>query len=521
MSDEELLISSRPPSPVQVWTLGLAAFLILAASLASLPFRTLALWKIPSFIPIVDMSLLLGDSLTATLLFSQATVLGSRALLALATGYLITAFLIIPHALTFPFAFSETGLLSAGVSTTIWLYLFWHTGLPAAVVVYALLKPLDAAQPMRHESMKPTIAVCVSGSALLALLLAILATRGESLLPRLMTSSLHWLPAKVLLNSVLPIGLSVAAIAALLGGKRSILDLWLVLVLWTWLIELVLVIATSDRFSLGWYVGRISGLLAGILVLLMLLSESNRLYARLALLVTAQRREREGRLLTMNAVAAAMAHEVKQPLGAIVANAGTGVALAQRAPCSLERVSNLFATIEEDGLRAADVIDSVRAMFERRTSDRVELDLNQLIREASELIAGEVLAWRVTLELSLDDRIPPLPVDRLQMKHVLLNLLVNAVEAMTAVRDRPRVLRVRSAVNEAGVLVTVEDSGSGIRLDQVDRIFDAFFTTKARGTGMGLSLARSIVESHGGHIWATTDQRVGATFNIQLPRPSC
>jgi signal transduction histidine kinase len=368
--------------------------------------------------------------------------------------------------------------------------------------------------------MKPTIAVCVSGSAILALLLTILATRGESLLPQLMTSSLHWLPAKVLLNSVLPIGLSVAAIVALLRGKRSILDLWLVLVLWTWLIELVLVIATSDRFSLGWYVGRISGLLAGILVLLMLLSESNRLYARLALLVTAQRREREGRMLTMNAVAAAMAHEVKQPLGAIVANAGTGVALAQRPPCSLERVSNLFATIEEDGLRAADVIDSVRAMFERRTSDRVELNLNQVIRESSDLIAGEALAWRVTLDLSLDDRIPPLPVDRLQMKHVLLNLLVNAVEAMTAVRDRPRVLRVRSALNEAGVLVTVEDSGSGIRLDQADRIFDAFFTTKPRGTGMGLSLARSIVESHGGHIWATTDQPVGATFNIQLPRPS-
>jgi len=124
----------------------------------------------------------------------------------------------------------------------------------------------------------------------------------------------------------------------------------------------------------------------------------------------------------------------------------------------------------------------------------------------------------VALDLSLDDQIPRLPADRLQMKHVLLNLLVNAVEAMSSVRDRPRALRVRSAKNDAGVLVTVEDSGSGIGKGQADRIFDAFFTTKPHGTGMGLSLARSIVESHGGRIWATTEQRFGATFNVQLPR---
>lgn len=519
MSDEELLLSSRPPSRGQVRTIGLVALLILVASLASLPFRTQPLWKIPAFIPVVDTALLLGDVLTATLLFSQATVLGSRALLALATGYLTTAFLIIPHALTFPFAFSDAGLLSAGISTTIWLYLFWHTGLPAAVVLYAFLKPIDAAQPLRHEVMKPTIALCVIGAAILVTLLTILATRGESLLPQLMTSSLRWVPAKVLPAAAPPIALSVVAMALILRGKRSILDIWLALVLWTWLIELVLVLATTDRFSLGWYVGRVAGLLAGTLVLLMLLSESNRLYARLALLVTAQRREREGRLLTMNAVAAAMAHEVKQPLGALVASAGTGIALVQQPPCSLERVSKLFASIEEDGLRAADVVDSIRAMFERRTSDRLNEDVNQLIREASELIAGELVAWRVALDLSLDDRIPRLPVDRLQMKHVLLNLLVNAVEAMSPVRDRPRVLRVRSAMNEAGVLVTVEDSGSGIAAGQAERIFDAFFTTKPQGTGMGLSLARSIIESHGGRIWATTEQRFGVTFNVQLPQP--
>lgn len=520
MSNQELLLSDRPPSRTQARTIILVALVFLAASLISLPFRLQPLWKIPAFIPMVDTTLLLGDVLTATLLFSQATVLGSRGLLALATGYLVSGFIIIPHVLTFPFAFSETGLLSAGVSTTIWLYLFWHTSLPAAVIIYTFLKPIDARQRMHHEHVKVTIVLCMAGSAVLATLLTILATRGEALLPQLMTGALRWLPAKVLPSAALPIGLSVAAMAAILRGKRSILDLWLLLVLWAWLIDLTMVLASTDRFSVGWYIGRIAGLLSGVVVLVMLLSESNRLYARLALLVTAQRREREGRLLTMNAVAAAMAHEVKQPLGTIVANAGAGIALVQRAPYSLERVSNLFGLIEEDGHRAAEVVDSIRAMFQDRSSDRVHLDINEIIGETLALVAGELLAWRVALELTLDDQIPRLPVDRLQMKHVLLNLLVNAIEAMSSVGDRPRVLRVRSVRNDAGVLVTVEDSGSGIAPADAERIFDAFFTTKPHGTGMGLSLARSIIESHGGRIWATSEQPLGATFHIQLPRPT-
>jgi signal transduction histidine kinase len=521
MSDEELL-SNRPPSRTQVRTVSTVALLFLAAFLISLPFRLEPMPKVGSFIVVVDTALLLGDLLTATLLFSQAAVLRSRGLMALATGYLFAGFIIIPHALTFPFAFSERGLLSAGVSTTIWLYLFWHIGLPAAVVVYAALKKVDATEPMAHERVRPTIVLCVAGAAVLATSLALLATVGGSLLPRLMTGALTWLPVRVLAVAWIPIVLSAMAMTLVLRGKRSVLDLWLALVLWAWLLELVLVLMTSNRFGVGWYVGRISGLLSGVFVLLMLVAESNRLYARLALSVSTQRREREGRLLTMNAIAAAMAHEVKQPLGSMVAGAGACIETIHSTPANVGRVLELLEVIEADGHHAAEAVDSIRSMFVRRPSEPTDIDINQLIRETTTLVAGELAAWRVTLQLDLDEKAPPLAADRLQMKHVLLNLLVNAIEAMSSVPDRPRTLIVRSLSNRAGVEVAVEDSGTGIESAYAARIFDAFFTTKQQGTGMGLSLSRSVVEAHGGRIWATTEQPFGATFHVELPltRPS-
>src|SRR5262245_29011917 len=178
-SREDLLLFVRTPTRGQVRLVALLAALLLLAFLLSLPFGTRPLAKIPSFIPIVDTALLLGDLLTATLLFGQATVLRSRALLMLGTGYLFTGFIIIPHALTFPDAFSPTGLLGAGVSTTIWIYFFWHIGLPLAVIAYAIMKRYDQTTPIPPTAVRPLILGCTIGITALVAVLTIVATVGE------------------------------------------------------------------------------------------------------------------------------------------------------------------------------------------------------------------------------------------------------------------------------------------------------------------------------------------------------
>jgi C4-dicarboxylate-specific signal transduction histidine kinase len=204
--------------------------------------------------------------------------------------------------------------------------------------------------------------------------------------------------------------------------------------------------------------------------------------------------------------------QVKQPLTAIVANAGAGLAIVQQAPQDSREAAELFHLIEQDGHRAAALVGIIRAMFAHRSSEKSRLDINQLIRETTTLVAGELMVGQVRLALAFDERTPPLIIDRVQMKHVFLNLVANAIEAMSSVTDRPRVLAIRTTTSDAGVQISVQDSGSGIDAGNLDRIFDPFFTTKSQGTGMGLSLSRSIVEGHGGCIWATTDQPFGTTY---------
>lgn len=518
LSQGDLLLFVRTPVPAQVRLVSVLAGLLFVAFLASLPFGPRPLAKIPSFIPVVDTGLLLGDVLTATLLFGQAAVLRSRALMMLATGYLFTGLIIIPHALTFPDAFSSTGLLGAGVSTTIWLYFFWHGGLPLAVIGYGVLKRRDDAPSIAPAVVRRMILGCVFGTVGLVVVLTVLATAGHRFLPVLMTDSVTWLSGPVFYIALVVLALLVGAMVAVSRRPVSLLDLWLLLALWAWMLELLLVLDTSTRYSAGWYVGRIAGLLSGVFVLLMLLSETNRLYIRLATTVTQQRRERASRLLTMNAVAASIAHEVKQPLASMIANARTGLARLRQAPSRTESLPELLDAIARDGDHAVDVVDSVRAMFRAQHRERISVNMNELIQETAALVANELAGHRVSLTLQTSDQAPLVLADRVQIQHVLLNLFTNAIEAMSGVAERPRVLVVRSGTTDDGDLVVgVEDSGVGFDPATSDRIFETFFTTKAEGTGMGLPLCRSIIEGHGGELRASLRQPVGAVFEFTLP----
>ena len=174
--------------------------------------------------------------------------------------------------------------------------------------------------------------------------------------------------------------------------------------------------------------------------------------------------------------------------------------------------------IAREGTRASDVVRRIRAMFTKATPERTNVPVNELILEAVALIQNEASRNRIAIETDLAADLPAAMVDRVQFQQVIVNLMQNGMEAMSAVTGRPRRLIIRSASHASGgVLIAVRDAGIGIKSADERRIFDAFFTTKAQGMGMGLSISRSIVEAHGGRLWASANDDHGATFQFTLP----
>jgi PAS domain S-box-containing protein len=221
---------------------------------------------------------------------------------------------------------------------------------------------------------------------------------------------------------------------------------------------------------------------------------------------------------TMGAMTASIAHELRQPLASLITNANAGLRWLDRAEPDLDEASTAFRRIVDNGNRASAVIVSIRSMFQRDFGERAPVNLNDLIDEVLGIARGELERHRVSLESKLCDQLPTIIAERTQMQQVILNLVMNAVDAMSSVTDRKRILIVRSEMSESDhVLITVEDSGTGIELSNTSRVFDAFFTTKAQGMGMGLSVCRTIIESHGGRLWFSARSPHGSSFSAKLP----
>jgi PAS domain S-box-containing protein len=224
------------------------------------------------------------------------------------------------------------------------------------------------------------------------------------------------------------------------------------------------------------------------------------------------------RRTTMGAMTASIAHEINQPLAAIVTNANAGLRWLARADPDLDEVRSLLKRIVNDGHRASAVIASIRSMFGTDSSERSPVSMNDVVADVLALVRGELESHQVSLQNEMPDALPLVMAKRIQLQQVLLNLIMNAVDAMSSVTDRERVLTVQSRVCESDhVLITLEDSGGGIDPNHMDRIFDAFFTTKAHGMGMGLSICRSIIEAHDGRLWASGRSPCGSIFYIKLP----
>ncbi len=224
------------------------------------------------------------------------------------------------------------------------------------------------------------------------------------------------------------------------------------------------------------------------------------------------------RVTAMGQLVASIAHEINQPLAAIVTNAKTSLRRIADGSLDTQELREVLQDVAHDGNRASEVIQQIRGLVKKSPTRTAPLKLNVLIQEVIALALGELIRQRVSLRTELADDLPPVLGDRVQLQQVVLNLIMNSIEAMREVDDRPRELIVQSSRGAAGsVVVAVRDSGPGLGPGDPDVIFNAFYTTKPDGMGMGLSVSRSIVEAHGGRLWTTPHESRGATFHFSLP----
>jgi signal transduction histidine kinase len=221
------------------------------------------------------------------------------------------------------------------------------------------------------------------------------------------------------------------------------------------------------------------------------------------------------RVNTMGELTASLAHEIKQPIGAAVTNAEACLRFIDRREPDLPEAREAALEMIKDARRAADIIEHVRSLFRKGSSPQVIVDVNEVIREMVVMIQKEANRHSVTMRTDLNEGLPKVMADRVQLQQALMNLMINGIEA---IGDTTRELSIKSQLGEGNqVLISVSDTGVGLPIEDADQIFNAFFTTKSQGTGLGLAITRSIVESHGGRIWATANSGPGATVQFTLP----
>jgi signal transduction histidine kinase len=517
-ADVPALITSMPATAQQRWIAAgiVVVFAIVFALL--IPFAARQLGPIDAFLPVVQSIICIADLITAVLLFAQYSIRPQRALLALASGYMCSGSFAFLQTLTFPGAYSTAALMGDGPNTPAWMYVFWHTAFPAAILVYALTKDRSgAARPDRPAT--SAVALTVTCVVLLIAALTWIATTKAEYLPKFYINDIR---LQTQLGNQINVALSLwnaTALAVLLYRRRTMLDLWLTVILLAYMPNfLVAIIGSSVRFTVGWYAARGFVLVGSCLLLTVLLVETLLLYSRLASAITLQRRERTHRLLSVDEATSAIAHEINQPLAAITLNCEAMLLALERAPPDADELKETVQDTLADGRRAGDIVAAVRALFKSAVTQRTKVDVNRLVRQVLRMVENDLQVHGVAVSTEFEQDVQHTIADPTQLQQVVLNLVKNAIEAMAAGPATKRALRlVTTKTGQSTLSLVVQDLGPGINVKDERRVFDPFFTTKSSGMGLGLSISRRIIESHGGDLRLIETSSSGSTFEITLP----
>jgi signal transduction histidine kinase len=517
--DFPLVIATMPATGRQR-TIAVGVVTLLAvATVAIAPFASLQVARIDAFIPVLQTVLSVADLVTATLLFAQFSIQPQRALLALASGYIFSGSFAFLQTLAFPGAYAPDGLIGDTLNTPGWLFVLWHTTFPTAILVYALSKDANGVGTLPGRSTMTTVGITIACVLAVTAGLTWIVTEKTEYLPSLYS-------ANVTLQTRFANQINVAlwlwgsaALAVLLARRRTILDLWLMVTLLAWMPNfLVAAIASSVRFSIGWYAARCFVLIGSCMLLSVLLIETTFLYSRLASAVILQRRERANRLLSVEAVTAAIAHELRTPLGAIALNASTALSQLRSNPPEMEEMDQILTDIETESLRAGAIISSIRELSKNATDGRALTRVEDVARLALKLLQHDLQINEVSVAAEFHGDLPEVYLDGTQLQQVLLNLVKNAIDAMRSVAPETRRLRLTTGFDgRSTVWLSVQDSGPGIAVEDRERIFDPFFTTKSGGMGLGLAICFTVVENHGGKLRLVKSDSGGTTFELAIP----
>jgi PAS domain S-box-containing protein len=651
-SDVPPLLATIPPSIGQRRVVGMFILALLASVLVTWPFASVKLPAIPAFVPIIAAALFISYGVTAILLFGQFSILRHRALLVIASGYLLSGLLAVAHALAFPGAFSPTGLNGAGLQSAVLLYALWHVALPLAAIGYVLLKDTD--RTISAASTQLAISLSVSAMVVLAGAIFWFLTRYNDLLPVTYVDVNPVGLFRKIIGGVVEAVISGTGLCVMWVRRRTLLDELLVVALFAIFMELVLAaVLPGERYNVAWYAARLYQAVTATVVMIVLLAETIRLYAisldntrlyrdladreakirrlvdaniigifvadrksqiveandaflrmlgyeredlawghlrwtdlsppewrdrdlltkaqldstgivqpfekeyfrkdgsRVPVLVGAtlfteggdqgvafvldlterKRAEEEherlrqlesdlahvNRLSMMGELAASLAHEVLHPIATARNNARAGARFLEMSPPNLDEVREALSCVVKDVDRARDIVGRMRDHIKKAPPRREHFDLNEAVSEVIVMVRSAIAKNRINVSTNFMDGLLPVQGDRVQLQQVVLNLALNAVEAMGSVEVGPRELSISTKQDHTGALVAVRDSGPGIDSTQLERVFQAFYTTKSSGVGMGLSICRSIIDAHGGRLWAEANEPRGAAFQFTLP----